>query len=54
MLIKIIYLIIGLAFTFGIPLGMLKLATLFADHQEKLNTDDVRVSKSDSGNSRRK
>jgi hypothetical protein len=35
-MIKIVYLIIGLAFTFGIPLGMLKLAILFADRQEKL------------------
>jgi len=53
-MIKIVYLIIGLAFTFGIPLGMLKLAILFADHQEKLNIDDARVSKSDSSSSGRK
>ena len=54
MLIKIIYLIIGLAFTFGIPLGMLKLAILYANYKEKQKTYDVRVSKSDSSNSRRK
>jgi hypothetical protein len=53
-MIKVIYLIIGLVFTFGIPLGMLKLAILFADRQEKLNIDDVRVSKSNSSSSRRK
>ena len=35
-MIKIVYLIIGLVFTFAIPLGMLKLAILFAEHQEKL------------------
>lgn len=50
-MIKVVYLIIGLAFTFGIPLGMLKLAILFAEHQEKLKTNDVRISKSDSSNS---
>lgn len=36
-MIKAIYLVIGLAFTFAIPLGMLKLAILYANYQEKLN-----------------
>lgn len=40
-MIKIAYLIIGLAFTFGIPLGMLQLAILYAGYQEKLTQKEI-------------
>ena len=53
-MIKIAYLLLGLSFTFAIPLGMLKLAIVYANYQEKSNTHDVRVPKSDSSNSGRK
>ena len=37
MIIKIFNLVVGLAFTFAIPLGLLKLGILWADYQEKSN-----------------
>ena len=50
---KVVNLIFGLICAAGIPLGLLKLAILWADKQEKKSSNDVRVSKSDSRNSGR-